>query len=479
MYYAQHQVAFDGIGNYAFSHIAHLSEHPDIQLYYFQPDYRILTKEQYQTQLSNFILDNRLDIFHFPSPMQIPFPEIILHDRLPRVRLTALVHDIIPLIYPDVYLADKNIKRLYHLQLAMLKNFDHLFTNSRFTGKDLVRIGFAPESITAIGVGCQDFFVLEQADLQEMRHLFPVDKPYVMAFNPSDYRKNAERIIQAFARAAEHSRFGANVRLLFVNQLSEAVRAKLDGLAAECGIADRVFYTGRISKSQLLRLYNRAQGLVFPSLYEGVGLPALEAMLCGTPVLTSNGSSMPEIVGDAAIQVDPHDVNQIAQGLVELVSNAALRRKLVERGFRQAERFQWTAVSNRTAAKFRELVKQAPKLKNIAEHSVANDELEDTLEQLKSDLAERYDRDRESLLNELRSDIDRTVADLYQYIDRMFEQGTIGDTHPKPSITSASRRIHERSTGHRRSKQRNRSKQKSSFKKKSSTRRRKIAKRAD
>lgn len=408
MYYAQSNVAFNGIGNYAFSHITHLLEYPDIQLYYFQPNYLTLTKEQYKLQLSNFITANQLDIFHFPSPMQMPYPDVI--PRLPQVRLTALVHDIIPLIYPDRYLPDKYPKQLYYSQLSMLKTFDHIFTNSEFTRQDLMRVGIAPESITTAGVGCDDFFVLEQADLQDLQHLFPIDKPYVMAFNPADYRKNAERIIRAFSRAVRDPRVNEDVRLLFVNHISEAMRGQLDRLSSECGIADRIHYTGRINKSQLLRLYNRARGLVFPSLYEGVGLPALEAMLCGLPVLTSNTTSMPEVVGDAAIQVDPLDVNHIAAGLVELISNTKLRRELVERGFRQVGHFQWTAVAYRTVAKFRELMKQAPVLRSLIDIPVANTELEDSLHQLKSDLTD------------LRSDINNKVSELYRIIDRVSEQ---------------------------------------------------------
>ncbi|MFC5530798.1 glycosyltransferase family 4 protein [Cohnella yongneupensis] len=305
-----------------------------------------------------------------------------------------------------------------------------------------------------------------------MRHLFPVDKPYVIAFNPADYRKNAQRIIQAFAQASRDSSFDANIQLLFVNQLPEAVKEKFDRLSAEYGIKNRIHYAGRISKSQLLRLYNGAKGLVFPSLYEGVGLPALEAMQCGTPVLTSNSSSMPEIVGNAAIQVDPQDVKGIAQGMVELVSNAALRKELTDRGFKQAARFQWTAVAHRTAAKLRDLMLQAPRLKSLMESPLINKELDDALEQIMVNLDEKYEQDKESLMKELRSELRNNVAELYPYIDRMIEEMTKGLRQKNPSITTNVRSSHRRRSSKSRNKHRRRSKNRSTKSKRTRSKRR-------
>jgi len=111
-------------------------------------------------------------------------------------------------------------------------------------------------------------------------------------------------------------------------------------------IAHRVHFTGKIGPGDLVRHYNSAEVAVVPSLYEGFGFPVLEAMACGVPVLCSNTSSLPEVAGDAAVLVNPLEVDDIARGLREITANEELRRKLIERGYAQAQQFTWQACAD-------------------------------------------------------------------------------------------------------------------------------------
>ncbi|TFE27179.1 glycosyltransferase family 4 protein [Cohnella luojiensis] len=380
MNFAQNASVFEGIGNYSFSHIAHLLDHPDVQLFYFQPNYSGLSSEVFKAELSRFIIQNNIDVFHFPSPMEIPFPEIIDNDQLPQVRFTAVVYDLIPAVFPKVYFQNMVVQHRYFLQLAMLQKLDHLFSISDYTRNDLIRFGFSDKKITTIGIGCEDFFHLTEGGNRPIPFL-PENKPYVLAFSPADFRKNARSLIQAFVQMIERAQDN-DVQLVFVNHVPEPIQEQLHSISADSGLSDRIHFIGRVSKSQLLQIYNRAIGVAFPTLYEGAGLPVLEAMQCAVPVLTSTTTSMPEMVGDAAILVDPHDVSSISKGLEALCFDVELRERLIRDASIQAEQFKWNVVADRTLAEFRKLAARAPRVKE--EEGILNKSLiEDSEEKTK------------------------------------------------------------------------------------------------
>ena len=120
-------------------------------------------------------------------------------------------------------------------------------------------------------------------------------------------------------------------------------------------LSSRVDFVGIVPEPKLPSLYRGAEALVFPSLYEGFGLPVLEAMACGTPVVTANVTALPEVTGDAALLVDPTSVEQIAEAIVQIVSDTKLRQQLRDKGLKQAAQFSW----QRTSARVRELIWQS------------------------------------------------------------------------------------------------------------------------
>jgi alpha-1,3-rhamnosyl/mannosyltransferase len=120
-------------------------------------------------------------------------------------------------------------------------------------------------------------------------------------------------------------------------------------------LADRVVFLGPVAEAELPALYTGAELFVFPSLYEGFGLPVLEAMACGTPVVCSNVSSLPEVAGDAACQVNPLAVDELAAAIGRVLGDAALRQQMRERGLAQAARFSWTRTAQETLAVYRQI----------------------------------------------------------------------------------------------------------------------------
>ena len=170
--------------------------------------------------------------------------------------------------------------------------------------------------------------------------------PYVLYVGSRKPHKNLSRLLQAYGMSSARK----DVRLLLSGQPDLRIAEKIAGL----GLTAEVVFKDLDDDGALSEAYRGAVGFVFPSLYEGFGLPPLEAMACGVPVLTSNVCSLPEVVGDAAILVQPRDVEEIANGIGRLVQDSALRAVLRDKGLRRAARFTWEETAQRTLSAVRE-----------------------------------------------------------------------------------------------------------------------------
>ena len=171
--------------------------------------------------------------------------------------------------------------------------------------------------------------------------------PYIFYAGNHKPHKNLERLLQGFARSG----LGHDVRLILTGAPAAALSQQLTALKLQ----ERVVYAGPLTDTALAAYYRGALALVCPSLYEGFGLPPLEAMACGTPVVTSNLTALPEVVGDAAVLVDPYDVEAIAWGLQRVVEDSALRQALSHQGLARAQRFTW----EQTAARVWQVLQEA------------------------------------------------------------------------------------------------------------------------
>jgi glycosyltransferase involved in cell wall biosynthesis len=168
------------------------------------------------------------------------------------------------------------------------------------------------------------------------------DRPYFLYVGSYKPHKNLLRLLQAYAA----SRSFREIKILLTGFGCQSLHEE----ARRLGIADSIEFVGIVSDRRLAKLYRGALALLFPSLYEGFGLPPLEAMACGTPVLTSNICSLPEVAGDAAVQVDPHEVESIAAGIKQIAEDSGLRKSLSAKGLCRAQEFTWSATASKTRA---------------------------------------------------------------------------------------------------------------------------------
>ncbi|WP_350304135.1 glycosyltransferase family 4 protein [Photorhabdus viridis] len=210
---------------------------------------------------------------------------------------------------------------------------NRVLTVSEFSKKRIIEwSGVSGNKIINVGNGVDDVFNIKVKP-------FTPGYSYLLCVSNRKLHKNEPSLIQAFAK----SNIDPAIKLLFTGNPTK----ELTTLIKELNLSERIVFHGFVDDSDLPSLYRGALGLLFPSLYEGFGLPILEAMACGIPVLTSNITSLPEVAGDAALLVDPYSVDDIAHGINQLVINKDLRTMLVERGITRAKMFTWDKVAER------------------------------------------------------------------------------------------------------------------------------------
>ena len=275
-----------------------------------------------------------LDVVHDPmgiSPFAVP-------RRLGPYRRVVTIHDMIPFVYPETHARLTNILFQRYIPRT-LRYVDRMITDSEASKRDILRFFDIPESrvqVIACGVSAR-FRPVPAVECEQARQRHGLRQPYILTLGALQARKNLGGLFEAYA---ELRRRGLRHQLVVVGKKAWKTEGIFRTLTA-LGLEDDVVLTGYVDDVDLPALYSGASAFAFPSLYEGFGLPPLEAMACGTPVVTSNTSSLPEVVGEAGIMVDPHDVQSLADALERVLTDPALASTLRERGLERARRFTW------------------------------------------------------------------------------------------------------------------------------------------
>jgi glycosyltransferase involved in cell wall biosynthesis len=275
---------------------------------------------------------DRIAVMHFPATVLPPF--------LPCPAVVT-VYDLAFELYPESYEpADLRMQR--RGARRSIKRARSIFAISNSTRDDIVRLYHRPpESVTVTPLGAEERF-LNAVSLPPPRG-WP--DAYILSVGALAPRKNLVSLLEAYARARSQ---GVREALMVVGRGSPEYVAMLRAKAVGLQIIEDVLFTGYLADEVLPAAYLNARAFVYPSLYEGFGLPVLEAMACGTPVVASSSSCFPEIVADAGLLVDPHDVEAQAQALVEVCTDDARRRELSSRSRARAKLFSWDDLARRT-----------------------------------------------------------------------------------------------------------------------------------
>jgi glycosyltransferase involved in cell wall biosynthesis len=284
-----------------------------------------------------------VDLFHSPNFILPP---------VRRARTLLTVHDLSFIRHPQG--ATPALRRwLEQVVPRSLARADHVLADSESTCQDLIDIfGFAPEKITVVGAGVEPRFqpVTEPGLLDRLKARYRLPERFILGLGTLEPRKNFEGLIRAYSqspvRESHHLVIAGGKGWLY------------DGIFATAQaspVASRIHLIGFVADDDLPALYSLADIFAYPSHYEGFGIPVIEAMACGTPVVCANNSSLPEVAGQAALQVTATDLPALAEALDRLATDQALRQQAIQEGFRQARQFEWPAAARRLLAVYERL----------------------------------------------------------------------------------------------------------------------------
>lgn len=280
-----------------------------------------------------------VDVLHvqFTAPPLAPCPFVVsIHD---------LSFEHLPLTF----------KRRSRIQLRLTvrnsaRRAAHILALSESGRQDIIATyGIAPERVTMIPLAAPAHFgpVTDEKELQRVRHTYGIEGDYILSVGSIQPRKNLTRLVRAFS-SLRRERSGVKLpKLVLVGKQGWLYDETLREIA-KSGVGNQILLTGYVSETDLPTLYSGAICFVYPSYFEGFGLPPLEAMKCGTPVIVGNQTSLPEVVGDAGLMVNPFDEVEIASALLRLIDNPRLREELRVKGLKRAGSFSWHETARRT-----------------------------------------------------------------------------------------------------------------------------------
>lgn len=304
--------------------------------------------------LSAELRKNPVDVLHvqFTSPPFAPCPVVVS------------IHDLSFEHLPETF----NRRSRTQLRLTVRRSARkaaRIIALSNHGRQDIVSTyGVLPETVTTIPIAAPRTFqpVVDKTELQRVRDTYGIDGQYILTVGSIQPRKNLRRLISSYSYL-RHARPDSNLpKLVLVGKRAWLYDETLQAIQ-DNGLLDSIILTGYVPERDLPALYSGAVCFVYPSYFEGFGLPPLEAMQCGVPVIAGNRTSLPEVVGDAGLLVDPFDVRALGEAIGDLISNSDFRENLRAKGLARARRFDWRETARRTLDVYKEVVGTAARSK--------------------------------------------------------------------------------------------------------------------
>lgn len=352
---------FTGIGRYTHELVEHmiemnrkLSEPHELVLFFNNPEFRefrslapikkvLVNAKHYsfdeQWKFWRKLKKEKCDVVHFPH-----FNKPILYRR----PYTVTIHDLTLSMFPGKKMTKWYHRLAYHMVIkSAIKNAKEVIAVSHNTKNDIVKhFKMNPKLIEVVYNGVNKEFDLMEDPRKAEKTLkkYGINKQFLLYAGVWRSHKNLPRLIEAFKKLRESS----DIQLVFTGK-ADPHYPEVKEAVKEMGLEENVIFPGLVSEKELIYLYNAAMIFVFPSLYEGFGLPPLEAMRCGTPVVASRSSSIPEICGEGnAVFFDPYDVEDIAEKIAMVYKDTDLQANLIANGAKRAAEFSWEKMSEDT-----------------------------------------------------------------------------------------------------------------------------------
>lgn len=309
---------------------------------------RVLSKGYRMSRVRSIC--DQADVFHSHYSV---LPQFSCANRLVRI---LTIYDLIPVLFPH-YFTEEFIDQFKGIVHSIDVHRDWVFTISESSKNDICDyFGIAEERVVVTPLAANRALYQPVTDPDRLaaarRQLDLPEGEYFLTIATVEPRKNLELSMQAFKEVLLQTGHD-DLYFIMVGTKGWKVEQLLETIANDPVLHNKIHFTGYVADSLLSCLYSGATAFVYPSLYEGFGLPPLEAMQCGTPVITSNTSSLPEVVQDAGIMVDPTDRDQLSQAMLDLLSDPVLQEMYRTRGIEQAKKFSWQRCADVTVAGYK------------------------------------------------------------------------------------------------------------------------------
>jgi glycosyltransferase involved in cell wall biosynthesis len=287
-----------------------------------------------------------IDIYHSPF--------YILPGLSNSQKVIVTIYDIFPILFPKFF---PLTTRVAHLQrLNKIKRYCEndnvgIVTVSNHSKKDIVeKMGIPEEKIAVTHLGVQSIFNANPiSDSKEILNKYNISYPFILSVGSINPRKNIERLLEAFTLMKKNNKLPHKLVLVGTSGwLNGKIKASIQG-------NKDIILIGIVPEDELPTFFQQADLFMFPSLYEGFGLPVIEAMACGAPVITSNCSSLPEIAGDAAVLVDPYNSKKISEAMLHILTNSAAKHDMIQKGIEQSKKFNWEKTAKMTLEAYKML----------------------------------------------------------------------------------------------------------------------------
>ncbi|WP_169083617.1 glycosyltransferase [Paenibacillus sp. PL91] len=361
-----------GIGVYTYNWLKTFVQHDDSKRYFLmrkkdnvwqftfvskqiQFDNR-LDQDQFweESDVEQFITDNRIDIVHFTSPLMFDIEVPIIKNN--KVKKSFLIYDLIPIVMKEQYYDKwpKQLQKQYNDRLELVKSADLILTISNASKSDIESfMKIDPKKIEVVYASTDEALYTNTRSGNELRVLneeLGLTKPFIYSLTGYDPRKNNKGLIQAFSEVIKSNHL---IKLIISGIKNEQEKEELYKFAIEHDVnRDRIMFLGFVSRECLLSLYKECNVFIFPSLYEGFGLPVLEAMRVGAPVISTNSSSIVEVAEEAAILVDPYDFIELAKSIEIMLNDEELSQRYSQLGIEQSQKFSWEEITKISLNKF-------------------------------------------------------------------------------------------------------------------------------
>lgn len=299
--------------------------------------------------IPNLIESNNEDLYHIPQN-GLGFP---LSNKL---NVVVTIHDLIPYIMPET-VGSSYLNKFIHDMPDIVASSKGIFTVSEYSKKDILRFfpKYPAEKIYVTPLAAAPNFkpISKELCKSYIKQYYKITDPFILYVGGFSSRKNVKSLILSYFKI--FSSFKRPHKLVLAGAIKDSAKELID-LVMTMGMGNYIIFPGYVDDNILPIFYNAAETFVYPSLYEGFGLPPLEAMSCKTPVITSNTTSIPEVTGDCSLLIDPNDVESLSTSLLKLLNSNDLKEELSKKGYKRSLQFSWRQTAKKTFEAYKKII---------------------------------------------------------------------------------------------------------------------------